>query len=333
MTTEHPFAPYVRILGKGPHSARALTFDEAKAAAAMIMSGAVEREQLGALLCLMRVQSETPDELAGFVGAVREAIAAKAAAFPKVDLDWSSYAGKSRQPSWFLLAALLLAQNGVRIFMQVAEDHTEGRLFSPAALESLGLKAAHSLAEAGEQLDARCFSFMGIEHLSPRLHEIMGLKPLLGLRTPVHTVGRMLNPLRATASMVGVYHPAYRATHQEAAALLGDQRMAVFKGDGGEAERRPEKVCSTRVILDGTMSEEDWPALLPEGAKPKITGLDPAPMKDLWTGVLQDEFAQATVTGTAAIALRVLGKAGSPLEAQKLADEMWAKRDKGKLGA
>ncbi len=333
MTTEHPFAPYVRILGKGPHSARALTFDEAKAAATMIMDGKVEREQVGALLCLMRVQSETSGELAGFVGAVREAIAASAASFPKIDLDWSSYAGKGRQPSWFLLSALLLAQNGVRVFMQVAEDHTEGRLFSREALESLGIDAARSLAEVGEQLNARCFSYMGIEHLSPRLYEIMGLKPLLGLRTPVHTVGRMLNPLRASASMVGVYHPAYRATHQEAAALLGDKNMAVFKGDGGEAERRPEKVCAVRTILGGAMSEEEWPTLLPESAKPKIAGLDPAPLKDLWSGALQDEFAEASVTGTAAIALRTLGKAGSMTDAQRMAEEMWARRVKDRLGA
>jgi anthranilate phosphoribosyltransferase len=333
MTAEHPFAPFVRILGKGPHSARALTFEEAKTAAAMIMDGSVEREQLGALLCLMRVQSETPGELAGFVGAVRDSIAKNSQPFPKVDLDWSSYAGKSRQPSWFLLAALLLAQNGIRVFMQVAEDHTEGRLFSTEALESLGLKPATSLADVGAQLDKHCFSFMPIAHLSPRLDEIMSLKPLLGLRTPVHTVGRMLNPLRASASMVGVHHPAYRPTHQEAAALLGDQRMAVFKGDGGEAERRPEKVCTVNLILNGQMSVEDWPALLPETAKPKITGLDPAPLKALWTAALQDEFAEASVTGTAAIALRMMGRAATPNEAQKMADNLWAKRDKGKIGA
>ena len=333
MTAEHPFASYVRILGKGPHYARALTFEEAKAAAAMIMAGQVEREQVGALLCLMRVQSETPGELAGFVGAVRDAIKASVGSLPKIDLDWSSYAGKSRQPSWFLLSALLLAQNGIRVFMQQAEDHTEGRLFSRDALESLGLKAATTLAEAGAQLDRSCFSFMPIEYLSPRLHEIMCLKPLLGLRTPVHTVGRMLNPLGASASLVGVYHPAYRPTHQEAAALLGDQHMAVFKGDGGEAERRPEKVCTVNLILDGAMSQEDWPALLAESAKPKITGIDPAPMKALWSGELQDDFAEASVAGTAAIALRMMGRAASPDQAQKMADSMWAGRDKGKIGA
>lgn len=332
MTLEHPFAAFVRILGKGPHSARPLSFDEARKAAAMIMAGEVEREQLGALLCLMRAQSETPEELGGFVRGVRDAIAERATRSLKIDLDWASYAGKSRQPSWYLLSALLLAGSGVRVFMQVAEDHTEGRQFASEALENLGLQAARTLDEVALQLDQRCFSFMRIEDLSPRLREIMSLKPLLGLRTPMHTVGRMLNPLGADASLVGVYHPAYAVVHQGAAALLGDKRMAVVKGDGGEAERRPEKHCPVKFVFDGAACEEEWPQLLPEGTKPKITGLDVAPLKALWTGEIADDFAEASVVGTASVALRLLGKAGSPGEADGLARQLWAGRDKGWLG-
>lgn len=330
MTTEHPFAPYVRILGKGPTLSRPLSFEETKIAAGMILRGEVEPVQLGAFLCLLRVKTETPDEVAGFVAAAREAVAAMGTP-PKADLDWSSYAGKSRQLPWFLLSALLLAQNGVRVFMQGPEDHTEGRLYSRAALASLGIASAKSLAEAGQQLDQRNFAFMALEHLSPGLDKMLGLKPLLGLRTPLHTIGRMLNPLQAPAALVSVFHPFYRGVHQQAAAKLGDQRLAVFKGEGGEAERRPEKPCQLQLLLAGEMSEEEWPAILPESAQPHDLGMDPSRLKGLWDGTLTDAYAQATVTGTAAIALRVLGKAQSPAEAQKLAEEMWAKRDKNKI--
>jgi anthranilate phosphoribosyltransferase len=332
MTAEHPFAPYVRILGKGPTLSRPLTFEETKAAAAMILAGQVEPVQLGAFLCLLRVKTETPDEVAGFVAAAREAVAATGQP-PKADLDWSSYAGKSRQLPWFLLSAQMLAANGIRVFMQGPEDHTAGRLYSRAALESLGITSAKSLSEAGAQLDKSGFSFMALEHLSPRLNELLGLKPLLGLRTPLHTIGRMLNPLRANAAMVSVFHPFYRGVHQMAAAKLGDKRLAVFKGEGGEAERRPEKPCQLQLLIDGEMSEEDWPAILPESAQPHEQDMNPAKLKALWTGDAADEYAKATVTATTAIALRLLGRASSPAEAQKMADDMWTKRDKGRFGA
>ena len=34
-----------------------------------------------------------------------------------VDVNWPAYAGKKKQASWYVLAAKLLAQNGVKIFM------------------------------------------------------------------------------------------------------------------------------------------------------------------------------------------------------------------------
>ena len=48
MSLEHPFAQYVRILGKGKTGSRSLTEDEAREAMGMILSGEVQDVQLGA---------------------------------------------------------------------------------------------------------------------------------------------------------------------------------------------------------------------------------------------------------------------------------------------
>src|SRR3954470_7935854 len=105
--SEHPFAQYVRTLGKGPNLSRNLNEDEALEAARMVMREEVEPIQLGAYLALLRVRGESPEELAGLVRAARETLAIPTAA-PKVDLDWPSYAGKRHRLPWFLLSALLL---------------------------------------------------------------------------------------------------------------------------------------------------------------------------------------------------------------------------------
>jgi anthranilate phosphoribosyltransferase len=50
--TEHPFAEFIRILGKGKNGSRPLTQDEAYQAMRMILAGEVEEIQLGAFLML-----------------------------------------------------------------------------------------------------------------------------------------------------------------------------------------------------------------------------------------------------------------------------------------
>jgi anthranilate phosphoribosyltransferase len=73
---EHPFAEYIRILGKGKKGSRPLTQDEAYHAMKMILAEEVLPIQLGAFLMLMRVKEETPEELAGFLfnGAISQLI-------------------------------------------------------------------------------------------------------------------------------------------------------------------------------------------------------------------------------------------------------------------
>ena len=82
---EHPFAQYVRILGKGKKGSRSLTEAEAFDAMDMIMNGQVQDVQLGAFLMLMRVKEESAEELLGFVKAVKQSL--KATQPMQVDLD------------------------------------------------------------------------------------------------------------------------------------------------------------------------------------------------------------------------------------------------------
>lgn len=328
MTQEHPFAPYVRILGKGPNLSRPLTRDEARAAMDMIMKGQVEPVQLGAFLCLLRVKTETPAEAAGLAQAIRDNLVRPAGL--KADVDWASYAGKSRRLPYYLLAALALAQSGLRVFMHGAEHHTAGRVYTTEALAALGIKAAPSLDEAAAQLDHAGFAYITLEHLSPPLQAIIDLKRLLGLRSPIHTVARMANPSGAPFSVNGVTHPPYLPVHQDGGFLLGDRFSAAFKGDGGEVERRPEKPCEVWALVDGEKVREEWPALV-AGVREKEDSLDLSRLNALWRGVEQDEGADATIAGTIAIVLRYSGRAASVAEAEAAGRAMWLGRDRNAI--
>jgi len=326
---EHPFAETIRILGKGKKGSRPLTQDEAYQAMRMILADEVLPVQLGAFLMLMRVKEETPEELAGFVLAARESFQLNVDAV-QADLDWSSYAGKRRHLPWFLLSALLLADQGIRIFMHGAEGHTAGRLYTQDVLHYLRLKPAKSMAEAGEQLQQQHFCYLSLQQFCPKLHDIIELRPLLGLRSPVHTLVRLLNPSNSAYSIQGIFHPGYRPVHQLAAALVQQPHMAVLKGEGGETERNPDMECLVQSVHNGELIDENWPALFSH-RHVKAEQLDPQLLAAIWDGSSADEFAEAAIIGTAAVALKLLGKAETQQQAHDLAKDYWQHRNKLKF--
>lgn len=333
MTIEaHPFAKFVAILGRGRTLTRSLTVEEAEEAFAMILDGKALPEQLGAFLMLLRVKEEAPEEIAGFVRAVRNSITVPANA-PKVDLDWSSYAGKRRQLPWFLLAAACLAREGFRIFMHGTEGHTAGRLYTREALESLGFKISNSFDEAAAQLSSNNFAYMPLEAVSPKLKEMIELRPVLGLRSPIHTLARMVNPFEAAATIQGIFHPGYMEIHRGAAIVLKEQRMAVFRGEGGEVERRPNKPCEVWTVKAGRSAVENWPTLVPDPRQAPDTDMDLDRLTAFWRGEIEDAYAEASVTGTMALALKLMDRADDIEDAEAMAEAMWRNRDKTKFPA
>ena len=329
---EHPFARYVRAVGKGKKGARSLSFEEAEDAMGMIMRGEVLDVQLGAFLMLLRVKEESPEEIAGFVSAARRQLPVPPPEGLGADLDWSSYAGKRQHQPWFLLAAFALADAGIRVFMHGTSGHTAGRLYTESALQALGQPVCRDWQQVSQQLQQRRFAFMPLEVLAPPLHRIIELRNALGLRSPVHTLTRLLNPLRAPCTLQSIFHPAYAHIHQQAAVLLGERNASVFKGDGGEIERRPDANTTVLSVRDGLAEESVWPRLLPERAESDDL-LDVELLRKLWRGEIAHAYGEAAVTGTLAIALHALGRAASQEQAGELADRLWQARDRDRLSA
>ena len=324
----HPFAQFVAILGRGPTRSRNLTQEEAETAMGMILREEVEPEQLGAFLMLLRRNVETDEEIAGFVNACQQYLEIPANA-PAIDLDWSSYAGKRRQLPYFTLTALALAEHGVKILMQGAEEHTAGRMYTSDILEMLGVPTATSLAEAGQQIEACGFAYITLKQFSPVLQHLLGFKALLGLRSPVHTFGRMINPFQAPYSIQGIFHPNYMPIHQGAAYLVGQPHMAVLRGEGGEVEVRPNKPFDVCTVHDGVQAVEKWQRILPESKTVHDEVMDPQRLIGIWTGEIQDDYADAAIMGTMAVVLKLMQRTDSEAVAMEKARQIWDNRLQG----
>lgn len=333
MARDHDFARYLKTIGRGPTLSRPLAREEAREAMSLILDGAVEPVQIGGFLLVLRHRGETADELGGMVEAARATLARPEAA-PVPDLDWPSYADRHRQQPWFVPAALLLAENGIRTLMHGIAGLSEGHAPTRPALAAFGITPARDLAEAARRLERENLVYLGLERLCPGLDRLFDLRPLLGVRTAVNSLSRALNPLGAPGQLQGVFHPPYRVLHQEAALADGQPRAAIFKGGGGECQRNPQKPCRVAWVRDGRAFDEDWPALSPDdGYRWREEPLGPERLVALWRGELSLPAPEAMITGTVALALAALGRETDPAAAQSAAERMWHDRPRRKYPA
>ena len=325
LSEPHPFAQYVAILGRGPTRSRNLTMAEAEAAMELILQQKVEPEQLGAFLMLLRRNVENDEEIAGFVKACQNHLILPDN-MPAVDLDWSSYSGKKRQLPYFILAALALVESGINIMMQGAEEHTAGRMYTSGVLELLGISTAENLDEVAQHIRQSGFAYITVKAFSPVLEHLLSYKRILGLRSPVHTFGRMVNPFKAPHSIQGIFHPNYMPIHQGAAWLVKQPHMAVLRGEGGEVEVRPTKPFDVLTVHDGKKEVEKWSRILPESRQPIDEDMDPERLKPIWFGDNKDDYALAAIHGTMAVILKLMNKADNEADAFSLARSIWDNR-------
>lgn len=316
--TEHnDFTQFVRILARGRNASRDMSQEEAKQAMELLLAGKALPEQLGAFFMLMRVKEETPEELAGFAQACTPLWQDVSA-----DIIWPSYAGKRRQPLWYLLSMQLIKDAGYSILIHGSHSHTQDRQFSADLCEDFDINIATSHNNASELLQQQQIAYLPCDVLHPEFQSWLMTKHTLGLRSPMNTLLRLIAP-QGSAGVQSVFHPNYGKTHQAACALIGKEAL-IMKGEGGEFEVNPErttqcifthrdeieKVSGLQSHFDGKHSEPSKQALL-----------------NLWRDE-NDEYGLHATLRTTAVVLMLKDKALRFEQALNRANELWQKRNK-----
>jgi len=299
---DHPFAEFLRILGKGPKTRRPLTQAEAEQALAMILAGEVTDKQLGAFLLLMRANGETPDELIGFVRGARQSFGLNNQACPSgLHLDWAAYAGKWRYPPYYLLSLKLLAHMGYGVLLHGDQGQFEHRYYAESFLAELGVPIADSLEQAREILAKPQLVYLPLTQFAEPLRRILHLKEEIGVRTVFNTAVKLLNPLNAPMTVQGIFHKGVEQLHLQTAQAMGYPCNLVFKGEGGEAEMRPDALTTLYCLHQGQQSEQKLNGLIDRQERPNSWDLED--ILGLWQGGQEDNYGEAAVIATAAVAL------------------------------
>lgn len=327
------FSEYIKLTGRGEKGRRPLTQQEAYDALSSYLNGDAELLQLAVLLMLQRVRCETAEEAAGYIQALRDTISPHWKDL-NVDLDWPCFAGKKRQPPWLLLAAKVLAAQGKRIVLHGFKAIDALKYQIEDACPPLNIGIANSAEQARHLLAQSNICYLPLASYCPNLIPLLALRDKVGLRTPLNTVARSLNPCHAPFAIHGVFHKGYEKLHAQAALLTDEVNMVAFKGEGGESEVNPRvsnKICGVKTV-DGmtTFFEDEWPTYLEEasGAHTEVSG---EYLAKVWSGEIEDEYGNAAVIATIAILLKQFNEQTTQAQCLQLAKEYWQSRDRNSL--
>jgi anthranilate phosphoribosyltransferase len=323
MTDSFNIPTLIRALGRGKKGTRDLLEEEAEFIMNQILNQHISGPQLGAFLMLMRVKEETAEELTGMVKACHRYIAYDAK-FP-IDVNWPAYAGKKKQPSWYILAAKLLSINGVKILIHGGGEHTAGRQYAREVCKTLNIPISKTLPEAEAVIRTGNIAYIAIEDVNDTLSNLIDMKAELGLRSPVNTLVRHVNPLNAKLTLQGMFHPAYMPLHHETSKHLKQMNNIVLKGDGGEFEVRPDSDTKIAIHANSPIFETTVPACLTQrSVRPETVTLQP--LIDVWNGTSENIYGEAAIKQTASLVLSQL-KEKPFSESQKLVESWWENRD------
>lgn len=240
MNPEHPFvaAPLIREIGRGKKGARDMSRDDAHALFDAMLNGRVSDLELGAILIGMRIKGESVAEIAGFLDAAE-------ASFDRIDAPAGEYApvvipsynGSRQMPNLTPLLALLLAREGVPVLIH-GMSIDPGRVTTAEILQAMGQPLAQDRTAVAAAFARREPAFMTIDRLAPKLHKLLQVRRVLGLRNSTHTLVKLMQPfVQPALRLVSYTHPEYLTMltgyfSTQAPAARGD--VFLMRGTEGE---------------------------------------------------------------------------------------------------
>jgi len=154
---------------------------------------------------------------------------------------------------------------------------------SADVLEGLGVDLAAPIEKSKAALKEVGVTFLFARGWHPAMKAVAPLRGELKVRTVFNLLGPLVNPLRPTGQVIGVYHPSVIEPVAEALRQLGMQQAMVLHGRETLDEAGLGKPTDVSVVSNGQVTQEVL--------NPEAFGLAPAPLSALKGGELEENTA------------------------------------------
>ena len=114
--------------------------------------------------------------------------------------------------------------------------------------------------------------------------------------------------------------------HQQTAMMLGQNDSVTIRGDGGEAEIRPDADCSLQWVRQGEYIDQTWPKALTQ-RQVRSEKLELRQLLNVWRGE-SHVYGEAAAIETLAVCLRLMGWQATDDLAREQAYDLWQQRNK-----
>ncbi|RUV39219.1 anthranilate phosphoribosyltransferase [Mesorhizobium sp. M7A.F.Ca.MR.148.00.0.0] len=208
----------------------ALSFEEAREAFDIIMSGDATPGQIGGFLMALRVRGETVSEISGAVATMRGKMLHVDAPTDAIDIVGTG-GDNSHSVNISTASAFVVAGSGV----PVAKHGNRGLSSLTGAadvLVALGVKIDISPEFIGRCIHEAGVGFMFAPAHHPAMKHVGPTRVELGTRTIFNLLGPLSNPAGVKRQLVGVFLPEWILPVAETLKALGAEHVWVAHGDG-----------------------------------------------------------------------------------------------------
>lgn len=337
----------IREVGRGARGAHALSRAQAAQVLGQVLAGQVAPLELGALLLAWRIKGETPDELAGFLDALRAHMPGWVGVQGAATVVLPCYNGARRLPALTALLAALLARAGLAVLMH-GHASEDARVHSGAVLaalaQQLGADAtapdpatAWGLRWAGCGVSPQAFeenqavSLVQIAYAAPDfiaagqiswaplagwcapLAGLLDLRRRLGVRHLGHSVVKLMQPCAEPALLVSSYTHREYATHMQAALQQVGTPALLLRGTEGEPVADPRRTPAMDHVCPAGSQRVQAAQDGPLTHLPELPGADAETTADWIVRVLRGQCAVPAPIARQAQVLIVLARQRAPV--------------------
>ena len=208
----------------------ALSFEEAREAFDIIMSGDATPGQIGGFLMALRVRGEAVSEISGAVATMRSKMLRVEAPAGAVDIVGTG-GDNSHSVNISTASAFVIAACGV----PVAKHGNRGlssQTGSADVLIALGIKIDLTPEAISRCINEAGVGFMFAPAHHPAMKHVGPTRVELGTRTIFNLLGPLSNPAGVSRQMIGVFLPEWVMPVAETLKALGADHAWVAHGDG-----------------------------------------------------------------------------------------------------